>query len=420
MARVSGHPFTPESLPDSASNLILSPVSHILYPFRDAEPSEASFYMHAMLALTFRKGAFYPRGGTDQIAKHIIPVITEHGGSALARAPVQQILVEGGRAVGVQMNDGRKIYAKKAVVSDSGLLNTFFHLLPLDLKNRDKLINSLCRKDGKELHNGISGISLFVGLKGDHDKDLNLPHSQLWLHPSEHIEDYLDHLPESLDDALREMKPEDLGPVFVSSPSGKDSTWKTARPGMSTVETMAAAPMRWFQDFAPSPEDRAKVGPGGKPGSKGEKYEQAKERLAQLLWARTREGLLKEGAKDIPENIRDAEFYELGTPLTFAHYLWRDNGAFYGLDRDTKLFTPKLFYERLRPEVPEVPGLYLSGQDVSLVGFVGALVGGYFAAAKILRVMDPFTLPTKVEAYRVAAPGTLDHEAAFKLAAPRA
>lgn len=97
------------------------------------------------------------------------------------------------------------------------------------------------------------------------------------------------------------------------------------------------------------------------------------------------------GAK-LPTSLNEVDFCEVGTPLTFAHYYNSERGAFYGLDNDMKRFEPKAFFLRLRSEVPEVKGLYLTGQDVTMDSLGGAMIGGLLCARKVLGVMNPTSL----------------------------
>ena len=136
------------------------------------EPSRVSFIMHAQIVRHYSTGAFFPRGGPSEIAKKILPTITSSGGAALTRAPVKNIVLDDdtGRAVGVEMMDGKIIKAKRAVISDAGVMNTLQHLLPKDFKRRDKLFKKFFPKQPSSetsLHEGSSALNLFVGLKGD-------------------------------------------------------------------------------------------------------------------------------------------------------------------------------------------------------------------------------------------------------------
>ena len=107
------------------------------------------------------------------------------------------------------MADGRVIRAKRAVISDAGLVNTFRHLLPEPSKtiNKGKLIKKYLEQDDScRLREGSSGLNLFVGLKGDFDSDLNLPQGQLWVVPDSSVEEYLYELGKiSLDEAIKTL-----------------------------------------------------------------------------------------------------------------------------------------------------------------------------------------------------------------------
>lgn len=57
--------------------------------------------MHALLVDHYLHGAFYPRGGSSEIAFHTIPVIQRAGGAVLTRATVEKVLLDSaGRACG--------------------------------------------------------------------------------------------------------------------------------------------------------------------------------------------------------------------------------------------------------------------------------------------------------------------------------
>lgn len=58
-----------------------------------------------------------PRGGSIALPRALGDCITDHGGSIYTGQPVEQFLVEDGRAVGVRSADGTEIRAREAVVS---------------------------------------------------------------------------------------------------------------------------------------------------------------------------------------------------------------------------------------------------------------------------------------------------------------
>jgi all-trans-retinol 13,14-reductase len=340
-------------------------------------------------------------------------VITAAGGKAFARAPVRRIITDDHhRAVGVAMADGSVIKAKHAVVSDAGVMNTIHSLVPDD--EREALLQKFQLASPPQadspspsktsLQNSMTGLTLFVGLKGDHDVDFHLPHDQLWLYPSAAIEEDLRSLPPTLQGA-QDVAPQDLM-MFIGSPSGKDSAWKTNHPQRTTLEIITAAPWEWFEAMAPHETSSSVEGAtdlGGKPGSHGKEYAVVKQVLANKMWTRARQALTDQGATGLPEDLADVGTYCLGTPLTYAHFLQSRQGAFYGLNHDRERFAPQMFWENLRPEVPEMDHLYLTGQDIATCGLTGALMGAYLCASKILGVTNPFRLLDEVEHNRVVA-----------------
>ena len=89
------------SLLSSLLSLSLS-LSLSLYLSTGTIPKEGCFAIHALLGNHYFHGASYPRGGSSEIALHIIPVIEKPGGKVLVRATVKQILIdeESGKVAG--------------------------------------------------------------------------------------------------------------------------------------------------------------------------------------------------------------------------------------------------------------------------------------------------------------------------------
>ncbi|NIG60826.1 all-trans-retinol 13,14-reductase [Pontoporia blainvillei] len=117
-------------LPASAE---LQAVLSYIFPTYGVTASHTTFAMHALLVDHYIKGAFYPRGGSSEIAFHTIPVIQRAGGAVLTRAPVQSILLDSaGKACGVTVKKGQELVSIYCpiVISNAGLFNTYEYLLP--------------------------------------------------------------------------------------------------------------------------------------------------------------------------------------------------------------------------------------------------------------------------------------------------
>lgn len=389
------HKYASMSVLDTVStitdNKVLQAVMCYNWGDYGCEPKKAPFALQAFVTAHYRYGAFYPRGGPGTIARKIIPTITDAGGSVLVNATVEKITFnDDGHAAGVEMEDGRNIRAKRAVISDAGLIDTVKHLLPTTLNCREKLVDSLFGPaDSRDLHlNGrnhklhasCSGMYTCVGLKGDHDRDLHLPHTQLWAFPSAEALLLNSSNGMSLEDAMQ-MQEKDVS-VFISCPSGKDSAWKDEFPDKSSLEIIMTVPSAWFQRFAPDTSTNRG----------GQEYENLKKKLGELMWVKTVEALTFVGATNVPRTLDEVDHYQIATPLTWEHFLRREGGPFYGTENDMARYEATTLYENIRPDIPEIPGLYLTGQDAECCGFVGAMMGGLFCAAKVAGVSNPMSL----------------------------
>jgi len=81
------------------------------------------------------------RGGSHYLAHAISKVIESNQGRVREASHVREIMVEKGRAVGVVLDDGRKIQARRLVVSSVDIPQTF-----LELVGEDKLESSFIEK----------------------------------------------------------------------------------------------------------------------------------------------------------------------------------------------------------------------------------------------------------------------------------
>ena len=390
-----------EKLEQLTSNKDLQALLSYHYPDYGPEPQNAPFLMHAMLQSHYLNGAYYPRGGPSQIPNKIIPVITKAGGQVLTKAPVKRIVVDenSNKAVGVELEDGKIIHSK-IVISDAGFRNTFTKLLSNnDDTDGNGVVNGSEKKKKNnddptlDINMSTTGISLFVGLKGD-AKSLNLPKTNAWIHPTNDLSATADRIRSmTLEDAIssnNDDKKECFSAkdmvLFVGCPSTKDSSWAERHPNQSTLEIITMIPYSWFERYANAWDTKAR--------SHGPTYEQAKTILAEKMYNRVVEvlGGNKDGGAILPETLQDVDHYEVGTPLTFAHYYNSPEGAWYGLDMNLERFQPENFFLKLRPKVPGIKNLYMTGQDVMTDGLIGAAFGGVTCACSILGVVFPNSL----------------------------
>jgi phytoene desaturase len=122
-----------------------------------AAPATLAVVAHVELA----GGVWYPQGGIYRIAEAMRQLaeacgVTIHTGSAVAR-----ILVDGGRAVGVLLNDGTQQPAT-AVISNVDVATTYHKLLP-PLAAVNRRARRLARTE-----TSCSGFVLMLGIEGLH------------------------------------------------------------------------------------------------------------------------------------------------------------------------------------------------------------------------------------------------------------
>jgi phytoene dehydrogenase-like protein len=72
-------------------------------------------YLEGMAAQAF--GMVIGKSGADTVTRALVAAITARGGVVTCNAPVACILHDGGKATGVELADGRKITAEKAVIA---------------------------------------------------------------------------------------------------------------------------------------------------------------------------------------------------------------------------------------------------------------------------------------------------------------
>lgn len=308
-------------------------------------PAQSSFAAHATIASHYFGGGYYPVGGAHRIAEAIVPGIEENGGRVLISADVERIVLEGGRAAGVRMADGREFRAP-VVISNAGASNTFERLLPAGTPAVASIAQAI-----RALPPSMSYITLYIGALGT-SAELGIEGTNLWIHPSA---DHDANLACFLEDP---HSPFPL--VFLSFPSAKDPEFEARHPGHSTIEAVAPVPYRLFSRWEDS---RWK--------HRGEDYEQFKSLLAERL--RTI------AEQHVPGLRGRIEIAELSTPLSARHFMNYPSGEAYGIAA-----TPARFRLRaLRPRTP-VPGVFLTGQDVAMLGVTGALFGGGLCASAVL------------------------------------
>ena len=323
-------------------------------------PAESSFAIHATIAEHYFAGGSYPIGGAGSIAAAMAPRIELDGGGVVTGAEVAGILLEGTRAVGVRMSDGRE-FRSGLVFSDAGAANTFGSLLPPDLPSLASIRAKL-----RTLRPSTAHVSLYAGLDETADA-LGLNGTNIWVYPGFDHDANVEHF-------ARDMEAP-LPGVYLSFPSAKDPTFAGRYPGKSTIEVIAMLPYAAFARWEDARWRR-----------RGEDYDAFKQRFVSRL--------LAELECQVPSVKGRIAHAELSTPVTTRHFMNYGQGEIYGIAS-----TPERFAMRALGARTPIRGLYLTGQDVSGLGVVGALFGGVISASAALgknllsAVSKPFSGP---------------------------
>lgn len=313
----------------------------VTYPWGDyaSPPERSSFAELAINTAHYFGGAFHPVGGGARIAHELAQTIATHRGAVVVRADVDEILIDGGRAVGVRLVDGLELRAP-LVVSGVGARPTFDRLVRAPTETRAQL---------RELGPSLAHVGLYVGIARP-AAALGLDGHNLWI-----LGRRLGERDPAAADAWARGHREEPEEVFVSATCAIDPE---APPADTTLTAAVLVPYEPFAPFASS--------------LRGERHEAYDARKQSLL-----RGMLAVLGRHVP--LDAMEHAELSTPLSTAFFAGHAHGETSGLEA-----TPARFRHGPRPHT-SIAGLFLTGADVWTCGVAGAAWGGLLAASAITR-----------------------------------
>ncbi|NWJ06552.1 RETST reductase, partial [Crypturellus undulatus] len=266
------------------------------------------------------------------------------------------------------------------VISDAGIFNTYERLLPAEARALPGIQEQL-----RLVKPGEGGFSVFVGLNGTKE-ELGLESTNYFIYKGNDLDQLygtlrfpahaaasrrLRHPSSSISsrrmrrylESSREEAAENIPFLFITSPSCKDPTWDMRHPGKATLAVVTFANYEWFEEWQDEPAQR-----------RGDDYEDAKRAFVDAI--------MRTVYKLYPGIEDRVEYVSGGTPLTNRHYIASAHGEMYGALQDTERLRAEAI-ATLRPRTA-VPNLYLTGQDVCLAGFMGALQGAVLCASDVL------------------------------------
>ncbi len=315
--------YLPQNAGDIARRYIKDPE---LLKFIDMEcycwsvvPADKTPMINAGMVFSDRHygGINYPKGGVGKIAEKLVEGLEKSGGEIQYKARVKKILMEKGKAVGVQLTTGEEYYGKR-IISNATRWDTFEKLLPeADLPKKEKQWRKRYKKSP-------SFLSIHLGVKAE-----VLP-TDIECH---HI---------LLEDWQQMEDPE--GTIFVSIPTLLDPD--LAPEGYHIIHTFTPS---WLEDWQ---------------GLTTQEYNEKKEDSAQRL--------IKRLESIIPGLEAGLDYKEVGTPRSHRRFLGRDDGTYGPIPRK-KL--PGLLTMPFNKTA--IPGLYcvgdstFPGQGLNAVAFSG-------------------------------------------------
>lgn len=308
-------------------------------------PRKGCFFIHSLIARHYLNGGYYPVGGAAKMAETIIPQIQEAGGEVFTYANVSNVLIENDRAVGVRMADGTEIRSP-IIISNAGAFNTYDKLVPQATAEKFGYPDKL-----SSIKRSCTNVGLFIGLKEDAES-LSLPKTNFWVYLDENHDD---NVASFFNDPSKPMPV-----VYISFPSAKDPSFQSRYPGRSTIEIVAPASYESFEKWKDTTW-----------GKRGEDYEKLSDDFANRM--------LEVLYKKMPQLKGKIDYYEASTPLSTKFFCAYDEGEIYGLEHEPKRFKQ----DWLKPK-SNIPGLWLTGQDILSCGVAGAMVAGLLTSIQIL------------------------------------
>jgi prolycopene isomerase len=303
------------------------------WPYMGLPPSELSFMAGTGVWMAMMDpGPVYVRGSFQRLADALADAVTGGGNECFYDCGAAEVLIEGGAAVGVRLEDDRVLRAG-AVISNADAHHTFGHLVG------EEHVPERFRRRLDRMRPSVSAFLLYSAT--------TLPVDEAGLAAETFVYDHWDH-----DETWAEVSAGKPGGMWLSLPTLHD------------------------RSLAPEGEHLV-IFTSLMPYDIGEPWAGARERITEALMDRV-EALLP-GYRD------SVTFADSATPETFEAYTVAHRGAIYGWENSPSQTLPK----RLPQESP-IPGLLLAGHWTNPgTGSVRCLLSGLQAAAIVSGHGDP-------------------------------
>jgi phytoene dehydrogenase-like protein len=270
-----------------------------------------------VLGLLHRRSAGYPIGGSLKFARMLERRYRGLGGEVCYRAPVQQILVEQGRAVGVRLADGTERRAD-IVISAADAHKTIFEMFD------GRYVDDAIRNDFKQLPLWKPVIQVSLGINRDMIRE---PHT----------------LTVTLDKPVmiaRQPRTRLCFHHYAFDPSMAPS-------GKTTMICLIESDYQWWKQLS---ADRAQ-------------YEAEKQRIAAVV--------IEQLNRRFPGIVARVEVVDVASPLTTVRYTGNWRGSVMGWGFTTRSLFGLIRKAMRKPHLlPGLRNFYMAGQWTEPVGGV--------------------------------------------------
>ena len=307
-------------------------------------PDKVTAMIHFGVMAHYIDGSVYPNGGSGSLVKKLNNVVIAGGGMSFVNAKVSSFIIYSNRCYGVIIN-GDRIYGDN-IISSMGVYKSY-DLMAKSSINYD--VELICNNLRDNLVLSTSFNFMFISLElPEGVSDISSHNS--WIYPQS---DFID-----MENKINNNEPwSQPMPMFVASGSEKDKTWKYSN--RKTVVVLSNTPFSWVEKWAHLNKKERKI---------NIEYQEYK-RLCQKK-------MMEQGFMKIYPHLKDyIKNIEVGTPLSTNEYLSTINGECYG-----EGMTPKKMLNSNYNSVTPLNNLYVTGQDIVTLGYVGSIYAGYLTA----------------------------------------
>ena len=283
-------------------------------------------------------------GGGGGIVKAMTNGVKRHNGEIRVKQNVRKIIIENKKAIGVQLENGEKIFAKN-IVSNADPSITYLNLI-----DKEHLSKSLLKKLEKTKYS-VTSLILFLTL--DIDVTLyNIDSGNFWMMKDENDDaNFEDLMGSNIDSG------DSFPSVFISCTTLKDPA--SFNGSYHNFEIVTYVNYDHLKDF------------NGLEDYHNEEYKIFKEKIINKL--------MNNLEKIIPNAKQHIIQAELGTPKTNEFYINSTKGNVYGTEKTLNQVGPFSYKNKT-----EIENLFLCGACTLSHGVAGATYSGLAAAAAIL------------------------------------